>query len=81
MEPADPSEEINKFELAAIHDPSLLAVEDVTGGPPRRVWVPATRTSFDPVQTDFLIPGCPQLGKPPGPTTWKGGLRFLQGDR
>ena len=25
MEPTDPSEEINKLELAAIHDPSLLA--------------------------------------------------------
>ena len=49
MEPADPSEEINKFELVAIHDPSLLAAGDVTGGPPRRVWVSATRTSFDPV--------------------------------
>jgi hypothetical protein len=36
MEPTDPSKEINKFELAAIHDPSLLAAWDKARGPPRR---------------------------------------------
>ena len=38
MEPTDPSKEINKLEPAAIHDPSLLAVRDNAGGPPKSVY-------------------------------------------
>jgi hypothetical protein len=38
MEPTDPSKKINKLEPADIHDPSLLAVRDNAGGPPRSVY-------------------------------------------